>query len=71
MLQCMDGNWQGMTAQLVIDAGGEKLTLRAFGKVLEDIAQKPADAVTMAALLRAKPFTIVIVDGIQSISRKD
>ena len=71
MVQCLDGGRQGMTNKLMIEGGGEKLTLRAFGKVLEDIAQKPADEVSMGSLVKAKPFTLVHVDGIiQSISRK-
>ncbi len=71
MLQCVDAGTQGLNAQFMIEGGGEKLTLRAFGKIVEDIAQKPADEVSMGVLLKAKPFTIVHVDGIiQSISRK-
>lgn len=71
MLQCLDAGRQGLSAQFLVESGGEKLPLRAFGKVVEDIAQKPADEVTMGSLLKAKSFTMVHMDGIiQSISRK-
>ena len=40
MVQCLDAGKQGLSAQLVIEGAGEKLTLRAFGKVVENIAEK-------------------------------
>ena len=71
MLQCLDAGRQGLSAQFVVESGGEKLPLCAFGRVVEDIAQKPADEVTMGSLHKAKSFTMVHMDGIiQSISRK-
>lgn len=70
MMQCFDTSHQGLSAQLMVEGGWEKLTLRAFGKVLEDIVEKPADEVTMGTLLKAKPFKVVHLDGIiQSVRR--
>ena len=71
MLQCLDAGGQGLSVQVMIAGNGEMFTLRAFGKIVENIAQKPADEVSMGALLKAKPFNMVYLDGIiQSISRK-
>lgn len=41
IMQCFDTSHQGLSAQLMVEGGWEKLTLRAFGKVLEDIVEKP------------------------------
>ena len=55
-------------AKLMLASGGDKHTLSAFGKIVENIADKPADEISITALLKAKPFN---VDGIiQSVSRK-
>ena len=38
---------------------------------MENIAEKPADEVSIATLLNAKPFKMIHVDGIiQNVSRK-
>lgn len=72
MLQCIDSGKQGLCAQFLIDSHGEKFTLRAFGNVIEKIAEKSANDISMGTLLKTKPFFMVHVDGIiQSISRKD
>ena len=71
MLQCIDTASQQLRAQLMIKGVGNILTLRAFGKVVESIAQKPAEDVTMAVLLKAAAFDVVHRDGIvRSITRK-
>ena len=41
----------------------EKLSLCTFGKIVENIAEKPADEVSIATLLKAKPFKMIHVDG--------
>ena len=71
MVQCLDGGSEGLIAQLMVASGAEKLSLCAFGKIVESIAEKPADDVSMGTLLKAKPFKMIHVDGIiQSVSRK-
>lgn len=48
----------------------KKLTLHAFGKVVEDITQKPAEDVSVGAMLKVlSHFNMVYTDGIiQSVS---
>ena len=71
MLQCIDAASQQLRAQLMIKGVGNILTLRAFGKVVESIVQKPAEDVTMAVLLKAAAFDVVHRDVIvRSITRK-
>ena len=71
MTQFVDSGKSGLNVQLLVEGGGEKLTLRTFGKVVENIADKPAVDVSMSSLLKAKPFNMTCVDGIiQSINRK-
>lgn len=71
MTQFVDSGKSGLNVQLLVEGGGEKLTLHAFGKVVENIADKPAVDVSMSSLLKAKPFNMTHVDGIiQSINRK-
>ena len=48
----------------MVASGAEKLSLCAFGKIVESIAEKPADDVSMGTLLKAKPFKMIHVDGI-------
>ena len=73
MMQCINASQPQLSAQLTIkDSPSDRcLSLRAFGKTVLDIAQKPADEVTKATLLKAKPFTLIHHDGIvHSITRK-
>ena len=71
MVRCLDGGNKGLMAKLMVASGAEKLTLCAFAKIIENIAEKPGDEVVIGALLKSKPFKIIHVDGIiQSISRK-
>lgn len=59
MMQCMDDTNVVLGASLVLRVGErEFLPLRAFGNVVEFIAQKSAAEVSMKALLKAEPFTI-------------
>ena len=70
MMQCVDVSTQELSAQLVIKSANGNVTLRAFSKTVQDIADKPVNEVTMVVLLKAKPFTLVHHQGIiQSISR--
>lgn len=70
MIQCIETTCGGLSVQLMVKGDGEKLTLRAFGKVVEEIAQKAAGEVTMGSLLKCKAFNMVHMDGIiQSVSR--
>ena len=71
MVQCIDVASQQVRAQLMIKGVGGILAVRAFGKVVESIAQKPAEDVTAAVLLKAAAFDVVHRDGIvSSIMRK-
>lgn len=71
MTQFVDSGKSGLNVQLLVEGGGEKVTLRAFGKVVENIADKPAADVSTSSLLKAMPFNMTHVDGIiQSINRK-
>ena len=69
MMQCMDAATRELSVQLIVKSAGGTITLRAFGKTVQDISQKPADEVTMRVLLKAKQFNLIHGDGIiQSIS---
>ena len=58
-------------AKLMVATAIEKLSLCAFGNIVENIAEKPADEVSIGTLLKAKPFKMIHVNGIiQSVSRK-
>lgn len=71
MVQCLDSGNKGIMAKLMLASGGDKHTLYAFGKIVESIADKPADEISITTLLKAKPFKMIHVDGIiQSVSRK-
>ena len=71
MVQCLESANKGLMAKLMLASGGDKHTLSAFGKIVENIADKPADEISITTLLKAKPFKIIHVDGIiQSVSRK-
>ena len=71
MVQCIDVASQQVRAQLMIKGVSGIVTVRAFGKVVESIAQKPAKDVTTAVLLKAAAFDVVHRDGIVwSIMRK-
>ena len=49
----------------------QSYTLCAFGKIIESIADKPADEISITTLLEVKPFKMIHADGIiQSVSRK-
>ena len=62
---------QQVRAQLMIKGVGGILTVRAFSKDVESIAQKAAEDVTTAVLLKAAAFDLVHRDGIVwSITRK-
>jgi hypothetical protein len=72
MVQCISECRKNATALLTLKTGvGESTMLRAFDKVLLDIAEKPdVDNITPKILLKAKPFEIHFQDGIiRSISR--
>ena len=65
MMQRMDDTNVMLGTSLVLRIGErEFLPLRAFGAVVEFIAQKPAAEVSRKALLKAEPFTISHRDGI-------
>lgn len=65
MMQRMDDTNVVLGASLVLRVGErEFLPLRAFGAVVEFIAQKPAAEVSKKALLKAEPFTISHRDGV-------
>ena len=70
--QCITAGNDDMVAHVIVDVGdGIMLSLRVFGKVLQEIAETPIEAVTAQRLLKAKPFTMCHKDGIiQSVSRK-
>ena len=71
MTQFIDSGKSGLNVRLLVEGGGEKITLRAFGKVIENIADQSAVDISMSSLLKAKPFNMTYVDGIiQSINRK-
>ena len=71
LMQCLDVTTEEVCAELVIMGGGVKHTLRAFGKRVAEIAQKPVGEITMRVLLKASPFNAGVRDGIiQSVSRK-
>ena len=67
MLQCLASCKLQLSAQLVVKTADQTLTLRAFNKTLQLIAQKPAE-ITMSILLKAAPFTLIHQD--RSVSRK-
>ena len=71
MVQCLDNGNKGLMVKLMLASGGDKHTLNAFGKIVESIADKPADEISTTTLLKAKPFKMIHIDGIiQSVSRK-
>ena len=72
MLQSLDECKKVLTAQVIVKSGsGGRLTLRAFERVIVDIAEKPASEITPKVLMKAKPFRMYYSDGIiRSISRK-
>ena len=71
MMQCINAWKEEFSAHIMVKAQTESFPLRAFGKVVEDICQKPSGEITMVSLLKAKPFTVVYRDGIiQSVVRK-
>ncbi len=72
MVQCVDGSKSHLTTRVIIAAGKEHLTLRAFGKTVLQLFEKSAeDEVTERVLLKAKVFSFVQQDGIiQSVSRR-
>lgn len=71
MVQCLDGGSKGLMAKLMIASAAENLSLCAFGKIVENIAEKPVGEVSIATLLKANPFKMIHVDGIiQNVSRK-
>ena len=71
MMQCINAGKEEFSAHIMVKAQTECIPLRAFGKVVEDICQKPSGEITMVSLLKAKPFTVVYRDGIiQSVVRK-
>lgn len=70
-MQLMEDCEKELSGQVLIRVASGHLSLRAFSKTLQDIAQKTAADVTPAALLKAKPFTVFHRDGIiQSVVRK-
>ena len=46
MVQCLDSGSKGLMAKFMISSGAEKLSLCAFGKIVENIAA--ADEVSIA-----------------------
>ena len=59
-----------LSGQVLIRVASEHLSLRAFRMTLQDIAQKTAADVALAALLKAKPFAVLRDGIIQSVVRK-
>ncbi len=72
MLQCAAGCKKQLTARVMVEDGGVHLTLRAFGKVVVDMAEKTVEGdVTERVLLKSKPFSFIQDGGIiQSVHRK-
>ena len=71
MMQCINARKEEFSAHIMVKGETENIPLRAFGKVVEDISQKPSGEITMVSLLKAKPFTVVYCNGIiQSVVRK-
>lgn len=70
-MQCMDAAKEDVIAQVMVRLSNGTCSLRAFGQVVKDIAQIPADQqISMKSLLKAEPFTMCYRDGIiQSVSR--
>lgn len=62
-MQCMDAGKEEVVAHIMVRVTNGNLPLRVFGRVVEDIAQEPAGTITMASLLKAKPFTMFHKDG--------
>ena len=72
MTQCLSFLEMDVSVQLIIKSENGSVTLRAFGKVIKDIVQKPSTEVTEMELLKAKKFDVVYSEGIvQSIARGD
>lgn len=72
MTQCLLGLEMDVSVQLIIKSVNGSVTLRAFGKVIKDIVEKPSTEVTERELLKAKKFDAVYSEGIvQSIVRAD
>lgn len=70
-MQCMADCTSEVTAHLIIRSGSGKLSLRAFGKVVEDIAEQREAALTKVSLLKARKFDMEIRDGIiRAVTRK-
>ena len=70
-MQLLEDCREELSGQVLIRVPSGHLSLQAFSKTLQDIAQKVVADVTPAALLKAKPFTLFHRDGIiQSVVRK-
>ena len=71
LMQCMEECDSELTAHVIVKGGNGRWMLRAFGKVVEDIAEKWGGGVTKVALLKARPFDMKIRDGIiKGVQRK-
>ena len=73
MMQCMADVNKELSAQLLIKLPTGQITLRAFGKTILDIAQRPAGAgdISQISLLKAAPFNMSYKNGIiQTVTRK-
>ena len=54
-----------LSAHLTVKtASGEKLSFRAFDKILLDIAQKQPNKLTKIAVMKSKPFSLYHTQGI-------
>lgn len=71
MMQAFEECGIQLSTQVMIRGDNGTWTLRAFGKVVEDIAQQPASTITERMLVKAKSFNVTYRDGIiQAISRQ-
>lgn len=70
-MQCIADCKRNLRATLRLKFnGGDVKTLQAFERVVEDIAQKTGEEVSMVTLLKSKPFCMEYGDGtIRSVSR--
>lgn len=69
-MQCTSAEREEIVAHVIVDTGGAMLSLRAFGKIVQDIAQMPVGAVTKSLLLKAKRFTMLHKEDIQAVVRR-
>ena len=70
-MQCEEDGKPFQVASLIVDSDGERLDLRAYDKVLANIAEVTLDHITARVLLRSRRFNITYQDGvIRSVKRE-